>query len=101
MSKPEVASIPKQKVGKGRDDFRALHDKSFIVPAKIRAAIAKLGKSGWEYEQQFMKLAELSTTDLAAHRDQFEDHIVTVGGRNPKRCWCGSKELATELRTMV
>lgn len=95
------AAPPKQKIGKGRDDFRALHDKSFIVPAKIRGAIAKLGKSGWEYEFAFLKLAELSTTDLATYREQFEEYIVTVNGRNPKRCWCGSKELAAELRAMV
>jgi len=87
--------------GKNLSDFRAAHDRSFIVPRKIESAIQKLGPDGWDYEVQFLKLAELSTTDLALFRDQFEDFTVMVGGRNAKRCWCGSKELAKKLRLMV
>lgn len=87
--------------GKTMADFRAAHDKSFIVPKKIEAGLLKLGPEGWEYEQAFMRIAEVGTIDLANFRDQFEDFIVTVGGKNAKRCWCGSKELAKKLRAMV
>lgn len=81
-------------------DFRAEHDKSFIVPQRIREGIKKLGE-GWEYEVGFLRLSGLSTTDLAAYRDEFSEFTVMVGGRNPKRVWAGSKELAAQLRQMV
>lgn len=88
------------KAGRTLQDFRAEHDKSFIVPQRIRDALKKLG-NGWEYEVGFLRLAQLSTTDLAAYRDEFEDYIVIVGGRNTKRIWAGTKELAAEMRQMV
>lgn len=92
--------MPSEKKGRTVADFRAAHDKSFIVPQKIRDALKKLG-DGWEYELELMKIAGLSTTDLAIFREQFQDHIVLTGGKNPKRVWCGTKELAEKLRAMV
>lgn len=89
-----------KKSGRTLNDFRAAHDKNFIVPNKIRAALEKLG-DGWEYEMEFMRLAGICTTDLATFRDQFGDHIVSTGGKNPKRVWAGTKALATKLREMV
>lgn len=89
------------KVGRSLQDFRAEHDKSFIVPLKIREALKKLGAEGWDYEVQFLRLAGLSVTDLAAYRDEFADHFVVVGGRNPKRLWAGSAALAQKMREMV
>lgn len=81
-------------------DFRAAHDKSFIIPQKIREALKKLG-DGWEYELDFMRLAGLSVTDLANFREQFEGHIVVANGRNPKRVWFGNERIAAEARKMV
>lgn len=83
--------------GKSLDDFRAAHDKSFIVPKKIRDGLAQLGES-WEYEVEFMRRCGLSTTDLAAYRTSFQDHVVDIGGKNPKRIWAGTKKFATQLR---
>ena len=85
--------------GKSLADFRAAHDKSFIVPRKIKDAIQKLGTHGWEYELGFLRLAGLSTLDLANYREAFEEYVVLV--ERTKRVWCGSKELATKLREMV
>jgi hypothetical protein len=99
-SKPATPPV-KKAAGKSVEDFRALHDKSYIVPRKIRAAIEALGPEGWEYELGFLKLAGLSTTDMAAFRDQFEEFIVSTPGHNPKRIWAGSKALAEKLRAMV
>lgn len=98
---PKTPELAKAK-GAGRPvaDFRSAHDKSFIVPQKIEAALKKLG-DGWEYEAAFLKLAELSVTDLAKYRPQFEDYIVMTTGPNAKRVWSGTKELAAQLRTMV
>ena len=88
--------------GRSIEDFRAAHDKNFIVPNKIREGLAQLGPDGWEYEVGFLKIASLSTTDLARFRDHFETYIVDVGApRNPKRVWVGSVALAKKLREMM
>lgn len=105
MSKPKqggplTAAAPRASVGKSLQEFRSAHDKSFWVPQRIREVLKKMGDS-WEYEAGILKLAQLSTTDLAAYRDQFEDYIVVTSGRNPKRVWCGTTEMAEQLRAMV
>lgn len=101
MSKPKPET---KKRGRSLDDFRAAHDKSYIIPTRIRDALKQLGDS-WEYEVDFLRRCALSTTDLATYRDEFEaDHIVIVAGStrsSPKRVWAGTKELATKLREMV
>jgi hypothetical protein len=86
--------------GKSLLDFRAEHDKSYIVPRKIRDALAKLG-DGWQYEVEFLRLAGLSTGDLATYREEFKDFTVTVGGRSPRRIWVGTKALAQQMREMI
>jgi len=91
-------SSPKPKA-KTLADFRAAHDKSFIIPQKIKDGLAKLG-DGWEYELDFMRMIGVGTTDIAAYREQFADYFVLVGGRNPKRCWTGSKAVAAKMREM-
>lgn len=80
------------------DDFRQQHDKNFIIPARIKAGIAKLGVGGWEEEGPFQKANGISVTDGAKFRDQFAEFIVETG---KKRVYCGSKKLATKLREMV
>lgn len=100
MTEAKAKKQAESKSGKSLQDFRAEHDKSYIVPKKIKGALEKLG-DGWEYEVHFMRLAGISVTDLAAYRDQFEDHIVVVGGRNTKRVWAGTTKLAAQMREMV
>ena len=87
---------------KGKDiaAFRAQFDKSFIIPQKIKAALADLGAS-WETELEFMKRAGICTTDLARFRDGFSDHYIDVRGAgrsNSKRVWAGTKAYADQLR---
>lgn len=86
--------------GKTIDDFRAQHDKSFIVPKKIREGLEKLGDS-WEYEVEFMKRCSLSTTDLSTYRPQFMEFVVETNGKNQKRVWAGTKHFAAKLREKV
>ena len=67
--------VPKDKpaakaVGRSIDDFKAAYDKSFIVPRKIKEALAKLG-DGWLRELDFAKLAGVNPNDLAAFRAGF------------------------------
>ena len=87
--------------GRSKDEFRTAHDKSYIVPKKIREGIEELGPDGWEYEREFLRRCGLSTTDLSRFRDGFEDYHVNTGGKSPKRCWTGSPEFAEELRELV
>ncbi len=94
---PAVAAKP---AGRSLVDFRAEHDKSYIVPKKIREALDKLGNT-WQYELEFLRFAGVSTNDLAAFREQFLDHIVSIGGRTPRRIWTGSKDLARKMREMA
>ena len=87
------------KVGKSLAEFRSKHDKDYIVPKKIADALKMLG-NGWENEVDFIRLAQLSTTDLAMYRDQFAEHWVVVD-RSGKRVWAGTKTLAEEMRGML
>lgn len=83
-------------------DFKAAHDKSFIVPQRIKAGIEKIGADGWEYEADFVKLSGVNQNDIAKFREQFVDNVVLIkqDGRE-RRVWAGSKALATKLREML
>lgn len=100
MTASKKSTPAKSKTGKSLDDFRAAHDKNFIVPKKIEEALKKLGE-GWEYEVDFIRLCGLSTTDFAMFREQFEGHYINVGGRNPKRVWSGSKATIAKMSEMI
>lgn len=89
--------------GKNLDAFRASHDKSYFVPKKIAATLAVLGDS-WEYEGEFIRRCQLSTTDFVAYRDQFKDfYVETTGtaGNRGKRVWAGTKAFAAKLREQM
>ena len=88
-----------KRVGKSLSDFRAEHDKDYIVPARIKSALKQLG-DGWEYEFEFSRLAGVSSPDLATYREQFADYWVPVS-RAGKRVWTGSKAVAEQMRAMV
>lgn len=86
---------------KNLNDFRLLHDKSLIVPAKIKAQLARMGKDAWEYEADFLRAAGVRPADLTPFREQFEDFTVMTPGKNPKRVWVGSKAMAEKMREML
>ena len=85
--------------GRSLAEFRAEHDKDFIVPKRIKEGLKALG-GGWEYEVQFAKTAAISLSDLNAYRSLFEQHVVVVN-RAGKRAWAGTKEVAAKMRAMV
>lgn len=78
--------------------FRSAHDKSLIVPAKIRDGIKAMGANGWLYESEFIAAIDVAHTDFGRFKAQFEEFTVTPRGKNPRRVWCGSKKLAEKLR---
>jgi hypothetical protein len=89
--------------GKDLEAFRALHDKSYLVPKRITDGLAELGES-WEYEAEFIRRCQLSTTDFANYRDPFLDFAIETGssgGNRGKRVWCGTKKFAAQLREKV
>lgn len=91
--------MTKPKTGRTLSDFRQTHDKSFIVPARIKEALSQLGAS-WMYEHEFTKLAGLSQTDFGRYKDDYiDDHCVEVraSGGNVKRIWCGTKAFRDQL----
>jgi len=102
---PEISIKPRKEptlseskgVGKDIMEFRKLHDKSYIVPDKIKTALSKL-KDNWEYENNFYKIAGVSLNDLSNFRDEFSDYIVVLKDR---RIWTGSKNTAKLLRGML
>lgn len=90
-----------KQAGKDLDAFRAAHDKAFIVPKRIKDALAELGDS-WEYEGEFIRRCGVSTADFAAHREPFmADFTVetaSAGGNRGKRVWAGTKAFAAKIR---
>lgn len=93
-------SVEEKPVRKNLTDFRQQYDKNFIIPARIDAALKKLGAGGWETELNFARLANVSMTDINLFREQYDEHVVLVD-RGSKRIWAGSKKLAAKLREMV
>lgn len=87
---------------KDLSSFRASHDRSVIVPNKIRAALVELekaeGPEAWEYEQEFMRRAKISSTDVGQYRDDFLAYIVQTPGNNGKRVWFAQAKAAKTAR---
>lgn len=88
---------------KGKDfaAFRAVHDKSYAVPKRIREALAELGES-WEYEADLVRRCGVSHVDFAKFKDAFLEHCVETqrvnGQSHAKRVWAGTKAFAAKLR---
>lgn len=82
--------------------FRQTFDKGVIVPDRIRAGLKSLGDS-WEYEGEFIKRCNLSTTDFARFRDQFKEHCIEVRStqHNTRRVWAGTKAFAAKCRETI
>ena len=78
-------------------DFRAEHDKDFIIPRRIKEGLKLIG---WEYETAFAKICGVSMADISTYREQFLDHVVPIR-RDGKRAWAGTPSMATEMRKMV
>lgn len=98
-----MATTTKTKPRKA-DEFRREHDKSLIVPGKIRDGIKKLGTDGWLYEGEFLASLGISPVDFSRFKAEFEAFVVTPPGSNKartKRVWCGSTKLAVKLRAVI
>lgn len=90
-------------IGKSIQEFRDKHDRSVIIPGRLKAGLAKLADDHWEYETEFFRLCELQPQAVAPFREQFAEYIVVVKGASshPKSIWCKTPALADRLRKMV
>lgn len=85
-------------------DFKNLHDRSVIVPRKIKDALAKMfadGRENWEYEGDFIKLAGIAGKEITDYREQFKAHIVetpAANGREPRNVWFADVKAAKKIR---
>jgi hypothetical protein len=94
-----TATTTNRQCGKTAAQWREVHDRSVIIPRKIRAGFKSLG-AHWEYHNEFAELCGISSQELSGYIDheEFPEHWLMTGGKNPKRCWCGTEELAFDLR---
>jgi hypothetical protein len=89
-------------------DLRAAHDRTVIVPNRIREALAALKASGdaWTYEADFQLLLKpaLSNLDISRYRDGFTDfwaELPSPSGKNrAKRVWFASKAAADQWKAV-
>lgn len=79
-------------------EFRNTFDLETIVPKRVNDTLKKLG-SGWLFEMEFCKLANVTSTQIANFRERYADHIVCIKDR--RRIWVGKKNIAEEMRRML
>jgi hypothetical protein len=78
-------------------DFRREYDRDLIIPSKIREGLKEIG---WEYESDFARICGVSLGDLAAYREDFAAHWLTIK-RDGRRVWASTKTLCDQLRKMI
>jgi hypothetical protein len=96
--------MAKQK--KDISSFRAMHDKSVIIPARIRTAFATMiktdGSEAWEYEGDLSRLAGVGPPDFRDYKELFKDHMVetppTNGRKSARVVWFADPKVAARVR---
>jgi hypothetical protein len=85
-------------------EFRAAHDKSVIIPTRIRAQLAKMAAihpEEWDYEADFLRNAGVANQDIKNYRDLFAKFIVEPIGKNAKRVWFATEKAAATARGVL
>lgn len=101
MASKATSTVKKSKTV---NDFKNAHDRSVIVPRKIKDALAKMredGRENWEYEGDFIKLADLSGKEIPDYREMFKGHIVVTpaaNGKSPRNVWFADVKVAAQVR---
>jgi hypothetical protein len=79
-------------------DLDNQYNPNVIVPAKIKAALAKLGDNAMT-SINFQKEAGVTTLPLSQFSEQFESFQVVVRDNGkPKTLWCGSESFAKKVK---
>lgn len=80
------------------EDLDKQYNPNVIIPARIKAALTKLGDSAMT-SLNFSYEANITTNQLAQFADQFEDFQVTVRDNGKARTlWCGTAAFARKVR---
>jgi hypothetical protein len=80
------------------DDLDKQYNPNVIIPARIRAGLAKLGDHAMT-PMNFQYEANVTTVQLAQFAEMFEKHQVIIrDGGKPKTLWCGTEAFARKVR---
>ena len=80
------------------EDLDKHYNPNVIVPAKIKAALAKLGDNAMT-SLNFQKESGVTTLQLSQFADQFESFQVVVRENGkPKTLWCGTEAFARKVK---
>jgi hypothetical protein len=80
------------------EDLDRQYNPNVIIPARIRAGLAKLGDHAMT-AMNFQSEANVTTVQLAQFSDMFEKFQVTIrDGGKPKTLWCGTESFARKVR---
>ena len=89
---------PKTTAALSLDDLDKQYNPNVIIPARIRAGLAKLGDHAMT-AMNFQHEANVTTVQLAQFSEMFEKHQVTIrDGGKPKTLWCGTEAFARKVR---
>jgi hypothetical protein len=80
------------------EDLDKQFNPNVIIPARIRAGLAKLGDNAMT-AMNFQREANVTTMQLIQFSEQFEKHQVVVrDSGKPKTLWCGTEAFARKVR---
>lgn len=90
-------------------DLRAVHDRSVVIPNRIRAALAALLATGdtYAYESDFIKAAKppISAIDISRFREEFKDFWSETPASNGKssarKVWFSTKKACDEWKEVI
>jgi hypothetical protein len=100
MSSPKKTAVSRKRIATALslDDLDNQYNPNVIIPARIRAGLAKLGDSAMT-AMNFQREANVTTLQLVQFGEQFESHQVVVrDGGKPKTLWCGTEAFAKKVR---
>ena len=100
MSSPQKTAVSRKKIATALslDDLDKQYNPNVIIPARIRAGLAKLGDNAMT-AMNFQREANVTTLQLVQFAEQFEGHQVVVrDGGKPKTLWCGTEAFAKKVR---
>ena len=100
IGKESAASVKESSThaGKTLADFRALHDKDFIVPRKIKDGLRTM-PGVWMHEIDFVRHAGVTLHDLGNYREQFAELLVVP--RDGRKIWAKTAAVAEQMKVML
>ena len=93
-----MSSKSKKPAALSMEDLDKQYNPNIIIPARIRAGLAKLGDHAMT-AMNFQHEANVTTVQLAQYSEMFESYQVIVRDNGkPKTLWCGTEAFARKVR---